>query len=291
MTKRGRLGWLAATSAAAALTLSGCGLFGGDDSTEEDSPSPSTEASQEQSSEQTASPDQTSSSEPTETSTGATSATPTASASGTAQATGGGDAPTDLSNNSVMGALNGQTVGGATLNALPVSLMESSGYDIPALLEENLGVVTVDPATCDDPVQGSFMGGIVQSNMADSVVAVDTEGTVIVTVHSYGSVEEAETELENWQTGVEDCAQATMSLDGSALAVELSDEEITVDGAESATRTTMNAAGPGGDMDVHTARMVYGNSLVTIVASEEYEGVEADYEALLTEVADYLASA
>ncbi|KAA9393584.1 hypothetical protein FCK90_11365 [Kocuria coralli] len=277
---------LAAASAAAALVLTGCGLFGGED---EPAPEETAQQSSAEATATTASPDATDEAT-AETSSAAPSPSATASSSATAGG-GAGEAPADLSNSSVMGALNGQVVGGVELNALPVSLMEASGQDIPALLEESLGVVAVDPASCADPVQGSFMGGIMQSNMADGVVGVDTGGSVIITVHSFDSVQDAEADLQGFRDEVDDCSEATMSVDGESLPVELSDEDLTVEGAETAIRTRLNASGAGESIAVHSGRMVYGNSVVSVLSSGEYQGEQADYEALLTEVAQLLQGA
>lgn len=278
MAPHRRFALVTATSAAALLALSGCGLMGGnDDESAETTASP--EATTTQTAESTQSPEATQ----TETSSPSPTATETStSASG---------APSDLTNSRVMGALNGQTVDGVQVNAATASIMEASGYDIPALLEEAVGVVTVDPAQCSDPVQGSFMGGVMQSNVDDSVVAADDDGSVIITVHTYDSVEDAETELQGFRDSIQDCGQATMALDGAAMDIELTDDEISVEDAETAITTTFTASGPGGSLDVHTGRMVYGNSVVTAISTGEYEGQPADYEAMLTEVAELLQEA
>lgn len=278
MATHRRFALVTASSAAALLALSGCGLFGGSD---DDTPAPTTTP------EETTAQTQTSTPTEENTQTATSSPSPTATETSTS-ATG---APTDLTNSRVMGALNGQMVDGAQLNAATASIMEASGYDIPALLEEAMGVVTVEPSECADPVQGAFMGGVMQSNVDESVVAADQEGSVIVTVHTYDSVDEAETELEAFRQDTQDCGQATMALDGSAMDIELSDEEVSVDDAQTAITTTFTASGPGGTMDVHTGRMVYGNSVVSALSTGEYEGQQADYEAMLTEVAELLQEA
>lgn len=288
MAMHRRVPLLTATSAAAVLALTGCGLFGGDDeepTTEETTQEQTTEATTDEATSETETEPATE--EATDSATETEDATSSASPSEAAD----GEAPTDLSNSTVMGALNGQTVDGVELTALPVSMMESSGYDLQALLEEELGNVTVDPASCEDPVRGSFMGGVMQSNMGDGVVAVDTAGTLIITVHSFESVDEAETDLEDFRTGLEDCADATMTVDGSALPVELSEEDLTVEGAETAVQPQLSASGGGENLDVHSARMVYGNSVVTVLDSGEYQGQRADYEAVLTEVVELLQQA
>ncbi|WP_047690792.1 hypothetical protein [Kocuria sp. ZOR0020] len=277
MATQRRFALVTATSAAALLALSGCGLFGGDDDSADDTATP--EPTTTQTEEATQSP------EPTETET--SSASPTA----TETSTSASGAPTDLTNSRVMGAMNGQTVDGVQVNAATASIMEASGYDIPALLQEAMGVVTVDPAQCSDPVQGSFMGGVMQSNVDESVVAADQDGSVIITVHTYDSVDEAETELQGFRDSTQDCEQATMALDGAAMDIELTDEEISVKDAETAITTTFTATGAGGSMDVHTGRMVYGNSVVTAISTSEYDGQRADYEAMLSEVAELLQDA
>ncbi|MDO5618778.1 hypothetical protein [Kocuria sp.] len=281
MATQRRFAWITATSAATVLALTGCGLFGGSNNDAAEPTATATETTG-QTAESTQSPESTATATETATSTASPTSTSTAAS---------GEAPTDLTNNTVMAALNGQTIDGVRVNAATASIMEASGYDIPALLEEAMGEVTVQPTTCNDPVKGSFMGGVMQSNVADSVVAADQGGSVIVTVHVYDSVDEAETQLEDFQTSTQDCEQATMALDGAAMDIELSDENITVDSAESAIRTTFTASGPNGSMDVHTGRMVYGNSLVSVISVSEYEGTEADYEAILTEVAEALQQA
>lgn len=277
MATQRRFALVTATSAAALLALSGCGLFGGDDDSADDTATPETTTTQTE--EATQSP------EPTETET--SSPSPTA----TETSTSASGAPTDLTNSRVMGAMNGQTVDGVQVNAATASIMEASGYDIPALLQEAMGVVTVDPAQCSDPVQGSFMGGVMQSNVDESVVAADQDGSVIITVHTYDSVDEAETELQGFRDSTQDCEQATMALDGAAMDIELTDEEISVKDAETAITTTFTATGAGGSMDVHTGRMVYGNSVVTAISTSEYDGQRADYEAMLSEVAELLQDA
>ncbi|NKE09740.1 MULTISPECIES: hypothetical protein [Kocuria] len=277
MATQRRFALVTATSAAALLALSGCGLFVGDDDSADDTATPETTTTQTE--EATQSP------EPTETET--SSPSPTA----TETSTSASGAPTDLTNSRVMGAMNGQTVDGVQVNAATASIMEASGYDIPALLQEAMGVVTVDPAQCSDPVQGSFMGGVMQSNVDESVVAADQDGSVIITVHTYDSVDEAETELQGFRDSTQDCEQATMALDGAAMDIELTDEEISVEDAETAITTTFTATGAGGSMDVHTGRMVYGNSVVTAISTSEYDGQRADYEAMLSEVAELLQDA
>lgn len=277
MATQRRFALVTATAAAALLALSGCGLFGGDDDSADDTATPETTTTQTE--EATQSP------EPTETET--SSPSPTA----TETSTSASGAPTDLTNSRVMGAMNGQTVDGVQVNAATASIMEASGYDIPALLQEAMGVVTVDPAQCSDPVQGSFMGGVMQSNVDESVVAADQDGSVIITVHTYDSVDEAETELQGFRDSTQDCEQATMALDGAAMDIELTDEEISVKDAETAITTTFTATGAGGSMDVHTGRMVYGNSVVTAISTSEYDGQRTDYEAMLSEVAELLQDA
>lgn len=290
MERRRRITMAAATSIAAALTLSGCGLFGGGEPKER-----SEESTQEQSAEATGgSEEQSAQATSEETTESSDSASPTESddesASPSASESGGGS-DGELSDSSVMGALNGEKVGGFEINAVPVSLMSASGYDIPSMLEESVGVVTVDPTSCEDPVKGSFMGGIMQSDMDEGVVGSDEEGNLIVTVHMYDSTSEAEDALDDFETGVKDCSEATMSVDDQPVDVQLENEDITVDSADTAIRTTLSAGGPGGSMDVHTGRMVYENSMISVIASEEYEGKQADYEELLTEIADLLATA
>lgn len=274
MATQRRFTLVTASSVAALLALSGCSMIGGEDNNSEETSSASASSSSQSTS-----------------SASASSAESSASSSPSSSETATSSASEDLSENDVMAALNGQNIDGVELYAATGSVMEASGVDITAELEKSMGDVAVKPEKCSDPAKGSLLGGIMQPDMKDGVVAADQGGKLILTVKTFDSVEDAETGLKEFRDAVKDCKQVEMTLDGAAEEAELSDEEITVDGAEVAIRNSLNVQDSVDSPEVHTARMVYGNSLVTAIASSEFEGEEADYEALLGEVVDALEEA
>lgn len=272
MSRQSKITMMTATSAAALLALSGCTMIGGggdDDKKDEKSSSASASSSSSQSETSSASP----------------SVSAEESESSAAQA------PDDLTEKQLVAALNGGSIDGTEVKAATQAEIKENGFDIAKDLEEEMGgEIQVKPEKCASPVRSAFLGNITEAQKDDFVVAADGAGSVVVTAKTFDSPEEAQSELDDFTKAFDDCNNSTMSIADESIKVKTSSEDIKVDGAESAVVTKITANESGEEIDIPAARMVYGNTYVTLLLEGAFEGNDdPDYESALNEVADLLA--
>lgn len=252
MASTSRLSALFATTAMAALVLTGCVQSLDDGQTQ----------------------DQAATEEPT----AQESAAPETSASAAS-----GEVPEDLSEGDISTALSTE-IGGYPLVALTPAQLESSGVDVRAEISSGLGSgMEVAPVSCEDPFLGSFLAGAQDAD--ESVVAVDEEGNILVTVKTFDDASAAEQAFQQQRDALEECSSVELTVDGSGGDAEVSVEEITVDGASSAYEASISSEGES----FVNPSMAYGNTVVEVATTEQYAGGAApDNEALLAEVAQAL---
>lgn len=212
------------------------------------------------------------------------SAAPESSPAETSASAASGEVPEDLSEGDISTALSTE-IGGYPLIALTPAQLESSGVDVQAEISSGLGSgIEVAPASCEDPFLGSFLAGAQDAD--ESVVAVDEEGNILVTVKTFDDASAAEQAFQQQRDALEECSSVELTVDGSSGDAEVGVEEITVDGASSAYEASISSPG---ETFVNPS-MAYGNTVVEVATTEQYAGGAApDNEALLSEVAQALS--
>ena len=286
---------LFAGTAIAALALTGCVQStddeGGDDSSssseessapESSAPEETTEASEE-SSESTdeESSDDESASEDESASDDASASEDSDSSSSSAAS---GEAPEDFSDSDLLSSLSTQ-VNGAQLMAITADQLASTGTDPEEDLLEAFGEdFAVSPASCQDPFLNALLGGV---HDTDGVLAVDQEGSLMVSAETFDDAAAAEDALQADRDAADGCGEVEVTADGASESAELSTtSDLEVEGADSAYEATVEIEGES----ISTAGMAYGNTVITVVDTGQIEGDPApDNAALLEEVATALS--
>ncbi|WP_144794083.1 hypothetical protein [Kocuria palustris] len=280
---------LFAGTALAALALSGCvqdpdGGEGGSEPSEgasQASPAPESGGA-EPSAEEASSAE---SSEPAAEPSGGSSASSEASASDAASGpAAGGEAPEDISEGDLTTLLSTE-VDGTQLIAVTPSQLEASGMDLEAEMAAEFGEgFEVSPATCEGPFMNALLGGMHDSG--DAVIAVDDEGSLLITARTFDDAQGAEEALDEQRGAVDECGEVEVTVEGQSSDSEMTTEDLAVDGASAAYETTLEIEGDS----VANPSMAYGNTLISMVETSQFEGGPApDNEALLEEVAGALS--
>lgn len=279
---------LFAGTAIAALALTGCVQStddeGGDDSSssseessapESSAPEETTEASEEssESTDEESSDDESASEDESEASDSSSSSAAS------------GEAPEDLSDSDLLSSLSTQ-INGAQLMAITADQLASTGTDPEEDLLEAFGEdFAVSPASCQDPFLNALLGGV---HDTDGVLAVDQEGSLMVSAETFDDAAAAEDALQDDRDAADGCGEVEVTADGTSGSAELSTSDLEVEGADSAYEATVEIEGES----VSTAGMAYGNTVITVVDTGQFEGDPApDNAALLEEVATALSEA
>lgn len=277
---------LFAGTAIAALALTGCVQStddeGGDDSSssseessapESSAPEETTEASEEssESTDEESSDDESASEDESEASDSSSSSAAS------------GEAPEDLSDSDLLSSLSTQ-INGAQLMAITADQLASTGTDPEEDLLEAFGEdFAVSPASCQDPFLNALLGGV---HDTDGVLAVDQEGSLMVSAETFDDAAAAEDALQADRDAADGCGEVEVTADGTSGSAELSTSDLEVEGADSAYEATVEIEGES----VSTAGMAYGNTVITVVDTGQFEGDPApDNAALLEEVATALS--
>lgn len=279
---------LFAGTAIAALALTGCVQStddeGGDDSSssseessapESSAPEETTEASEEssESTDEESSDDESASEDESEASDSSSSSAAS------------GEAPEDLSDSDLLSSLSTQ-INGAQLMAITADQLASTGTDPEEDLLEAFGEdFAVSPASCQDPFLNALLGGV---HDTDGVLAVDQEGSLMVSAETFDDAAAAEDALQADRDAADGCGEVEVTADGTSESAELSTSDLEVEGADSAYEATVEIEGES----VSTAGMAYGNTVITVVDTGQFEGDPTpDNAALLEEVATALSEA
>ena len=279
---------LFAGTAIAALALTGCVQStddeGGDDSSssseessapESSAPEETTEASEEssESTHEESSDDESASEDESEASDSSSSSAAS------------GEAPEDLSDSDLLSSLSTQ-INGAQLMAITADQLASTGTDPEEDLLEAFGEdFAVSPASCQDPFLNALLGGV---HDTDGVLAVDQEGSLMVSAETFDDAAAAEDALQDDRDAADGCGEVEVTADGTSGSAELSTSDLEVEGADSAYEATVEIEGES----VSTAGMAYGNTVITVVDTGQFEGDPTpDNAALLEEVATALSEA
>ncbi|ROZ62466.1 hypothetical protein EDL96_09760 [Kocuria soli] len=279
MTSTRHLRSAAVGAVAASLLLTGCSYGTG----------PAREASEPSGSEA-----ETSSLPAEEPSSEESSSEPESTASDDSGSDAAEEAPTDLTDDDVLTALNGAEIDGVTLNAVAGSVLPDLDLAPDQLLEDQFGTLEITPEDCVEPVRSALVPGWVEPSVDEATVAADRVDTVLVSVRPLEDQEQAETAMDDYVDSVEGCDGGEMTVDSEGpLDVELAVDDISVPGASQAVTVTYSDDPYTTKDDIRSGRMVYGNSVVTIIHNIEYQvpadGERADYEQLLTEMTGILS--
>lgn len=289
---------LFAGTAIAALALTGCVQStddeGGDDSSssseessapESSAPEETTEASEEsaESTDEESSDDESASEDESASDDASASEDESESSDSSSSSAASGEAPEDLSDSDLLSSLSTQ-VNGAQLMAITADQLASTGTDPEEDLLEAFGEdFAVSPASCQDPFLNALLGGV---HDTDGVLAVDQEGSLMVSAETFDDAAAAEDALQADRDAADGCGEVEVTADGTSGSAELSTSDLEVEGADSAYEATVEIEGES----VSTAGMAYGNTVITVVDTGQYEGDPApDNAALLEEVATALS--
>lgn len=289
---------LFAGTAIAALALTGCVQStddeGGDDSSssseessapESSAPEETTEASEEssESTDEESSDDESASEDDSASDDASASEDESESSDSSSSSAASGEAPEDLSDSDLLSSLSTQ-VNGAQLMAITADQLASTGTDPEEDLLEAFGEdFAVSPASCQDPFLNALLGGV---HDTDGVLAVDQEGSLMVSAETFDDAAAAEDALQADRDAADGCGEVEVTADGTSGSAELSTSDLEVEGADSAYEATVEIEGES----VSTAGMAYGNTVITVVDTGQFEGDPApDNAALLEEVATALS--
>lgn len=289
---------LFAGTAIAALALTGCVQStddeGGDDSSssseessapESSAPEETTEASEEsaESTDEESSDDESASEDESASDDASASEDESESSDSSSSSAASGEAPEDLSDSDLLSSLSTQ-VNGAQLVAITADQLASTGTDPGEDLLEAFGEdFAVSPASCQDPFLNALLGGV---HDTDGVLAVDQEGSLMVSAETFDDAAAAEDALQADRDAADGCGEVEVTADGTSGSAELSTSDLEVEGADSAYEATVEIEGES----VSTAGMAYGNTVITVVDTGQFEGDPApDNAALLEEVATALS--
>lgn len=289
---------LFAGTAIAALALTGCVQStddeGGDDSSssseESSAPEPSapeetTEVSEEsaESTDEESSDDESASENESASDDASASEDESESSDSSSSSSASGEAPEDLSDSDLLSSLSTQ-INGAQLMAITADQLASTGTDPEEDLLEAFGEdFAVSPASCQDPFLNALLGGV---HDTDGVLAVDQEGSLMVSAETFDDAAAAEDALQADRDAADGCGEVEVTADGTSGSAELSTSDLEVEGADSAYEATVEIEGES----VSTAGMAYGNTVITVVDTGQFEGDPApDNAALLEEVATALS--
>lgn len=289
---------LFAGTAIAALALTGCVQStddeGGDDSSssseessapESSAPEETTEASEEsaESTDEEPSDDESASEDESASDDASASEEESESSDSSSSSAASGEAPEDLSDSDLLSSLSTQ-VNGAQLMAITADQLASTGTDPEEDLLEAFGEdFAVSPASCQDPFLNALLGGV---HDTDGVLAVDQEGSLMVSAETFDDAAAAEDALQADRDAADGCGEVEVTADGTSGSAELSTSDLEVEGADSAYEATVEIEGES----VSTAGMAYGNTVITVVDTGQFEGDPApDNAALLEEVATALS--
>ncbi|EME36799.1 MULTISPECIES: hypothetical protein [Kocuria] len=296
MAQQLRFRTLFAGTAIAALALTGCVQStddeGGDDSSssseessapESSAPEETTEASEEsaESTDEESSDDESASED--ESASDDASASEDESSDSSSSSAASGEAPEDLSDSDLLSSLSTQ-INGAQLMAITADQLASTGTDPEEDLLEAFGEdFAVSPASCQDPFLNALLGGV---HDTDGVLAVDQEGSLMVSAETFDDAAAAEDALQADRDAADGCGEVEVTADGTSGSAELSTSDLEVEGADSAYEATVENEGES----YSTAGMAYGNTVIMVVDTGQYEGDPApDNAALLEEVATALS--
>lgn len=291
---------LFAGTAIAALALTGCVQStddeGGDDSSssseessapESSAPEETTEASEEssESTDEESSDDESASEDESASDDASASEDESESSDSSSSSAASGEAPEDLSDSDLLSSLSTQ-INGAQLMAITADQLASTGTDPEEDLLEAFGEdFAVSPASCQDPFLNALLGGV---HDTDGVLAVDQEGSLMVSAETFDDAAAAEDALQADRDAADGCGEVEVTADGTSESAELSTSDLEVEGADSAYEATVEIEGES----VSTAGMAYGNTVITVVDTGQFEGDPApDNAALLEEVATALSEA
>lgn len=289
---------LFASTAIAALALTGCVQStddeGGDDSSssseessapESSAPEETTEASEEsaESTDEESSDDESASEDESASDDASASEDESESSDSSSSSAASGEAPEDLSDSDLLSSLSTQ-VNGAQLMAITADQLASTGTDPEEDLLEAFGEdFAVSPASCQDPFLNALLGGV---HDTEGVLAVDQEGSLMVSAETFDDAAAAEDALQADRDAADGCGEVEVTADGTSGSAELSTSDLEVEGADSAYEATVEIEGES----VSTAGMAYGNTVITVVDTGQFEGDPApDNAALLEEVATALS--
>ncbi|MFD3800713.1 hypothetical protein ACFWQJ_06430 [Kocuria palustris] len=289
---------LFAGTAIAALALTGCVQStddeGGDDSSssseessapESSAPEETTEASEgsSESTDEESSDDESASEDESASDDASASEDESESSDSSSSSAASGEAPEDLSDSDLLSSLSTQ-VNGAQLMAITADQLASTGTDPEEDLLEAFGEdFAVSPASCQDPFLNALLGGV---HDTDGVLAVDQEGSLMVSAETFDDAAAAEDALQADRDAADGCGEVEVTADGTSGSAELSTSDLEVEGADSAYEATVEIEGES----VSTAGMAYGNTVITVVDTGQFEGDPApDNAALLEEVATALS--
>lgn len=289
---------LFAGTAIAALALTGCVQStddeGGDDSSssseessapESSAPEETIEASEEsaESTDEESSDDESASEDESASDDASASEDESESSDSSSSSAASGEAPEDLSDSDLLSSLSTQ-VNGAQLMAITADQLASTGTDPEEDLLEAFGEdFAVSPASCQDPFLNALLGGV---HDTDGVLAVDQEGSLMVSAETFDDAAAAEDALQADRDAADGCGEVEVTADGTSGSAELSTSDLEVEGADSAYEATVEIEGES----VSTAGMAYGNTVITVVDTGQFEGDPApDNAALLEEVATALS--
>lgn len=289
---------LFAGTAIAALALTGCVQStddeGGDDSSssseessapESSAPEETTEASEEssESTDEESSDDESASEDESASDDASASEDESESSDSSSSSAASGEAPEDLSDSDLLSSLSTQ-INGAQLMAITADQLASTGTDPGEDLLEAFGEdFAVSPASCQDPFLNALLGGVHET---DGVLAVDQEGSLMVSAETFDDAAAAEDALQADRDAADGCGEVEVTADGTSGSAELSTSDLEVEGADSAYEATVEIEGES----VSTAGMAYGNTVITVVDTGQFEGDPApDNAALLEEVATALS--
>lgn len=289
---------LFAGTAIAALALTGCVQStddeGGDDSSssseessapESSAPEETTEASEgsSESTDEESSDDESASEDESASDDASASEDESESSDSSSSSAASGEAPEDLSDSDLLSSLSTQ-VNGAQLMAITADQLASTGTDPEEDLLEAFGEdFAVSPASCQDPFLNALLGGV---HDTDGVLAVDQEGSLMVSAETFDDAAAAEDALQADRDAADGCGEVEVTADGTSGSAELSTSDLEVEGADSAYEATVEIEGES----YSTAGMAYGNTVITVVDTGQFEGDPApDNAALLEEVAAALS--
>lgn len=289
---------LFAGTAIAALALTGCVQStddeGGDDSSssseessapESSAPEETTEASEEssESTDEESSDDESASEDESASDDASASEDESESSDSSSSSAASGEAPEDLSDSDLLSSLSTQ-INGAQLMAITADQLASTGTDPEEDLLEAFGEdFAVSPASCQDPFLNALLGGV---HDTDGVLAVDQEGSLMVSAETFDDAAAAEDALQADRDAADGCGEVEVTADGTSGSAELSTSDLEVEGADSAYEATVEIEGES----ISTAGMAYGNTVIMVVDTGQYEGDPApDNAALLEEVATALS--
>ena len=289
---------LFAGTAIAALALTGCVQStddeGGDDSSssseessapESSAPEETTEASEEssESTDEESSDDESASEDESASDDASASEDESESSDSSSSSAASGEAPEDLSDSDLLSSLSTQ-INGAQLMAITADQLASTGTDPEEDLLEAFGEdFAVSPASCQDPFLNALLGGV---HDTDGVLAVDQEGSLMVSAETFDDAAAAEDALQADRDAADGCGEVEVTADGASESAELSTWDLEVEGADSAYEATVEIEGES----ISTAGMAYGNTVITVVDTGQIEGDPApDNAALLEEVATALS--